>query len=422
MMKKQWMAGLAAAAVMLGSMAMGGYAFAEEAVTDDTVAAEEAAADDTAVTDDAAEDTTESTEEEWVRSYLTGKLVPSTIGRTIPIAIMINNIENALPQSGISNAAIVYEAPVEGGITRLLAIMEDYQDVERIGSVRSCREYFVYFAREFEAIYMHYGHAVFATPVLNLEDTIRLSGMADYDLNYEGEGDVVYYRSDDFESPHNVFTNYELIQAGIEYKGISTDYSDEYIENNGHYQFAGDDEVITLDDGVDALTVEPGYVYNYPEFVYDEETGLYTRYQLGALQTDYLTGKGLTYDNILIQYCSYEDLGEGYLDIDVYSGGEGVYITRGKAIPITWAKDDPDLENELGDGNFGVTHYYDTDGEEITLNQGKTWVCIVLDSSMDDVMIGEITGEDLAAMAVSTESADTGTVSEETVSEETTAE
>ncbi|MCD7764986.1 MAG: DUF3048 domain-containing protein [Lachnospiraceae bacterium] len=402
MKKKQWMAGLATAAVMLGSMSAGGFAYAEEA-----------AAEDTAVTDD----TTESTEDEWVRSYLTGKLVPASIGRTIPIAVMINNIENALPQSGISNAAIVYEAPVEGGITRLLAIMEDYQDVERIGSVRSCREYFVYFAREFEAIYMHYGHAVFATGVLNLSDTVRLSGMADYDLNYEGEGDIVYYRSDDFVSPHNVFTNYELIQAGIEYKGISTDYSDEYIESNGHYQFADDDEVITLDYGVDALTVEPGYVYNYPEFVYDEETGQYTRYQLGSLQTDYLTGKGLTYDNILIQYCSYEDLGEGYMDIDVYSGGEGVYITRGKAIPITWAKDDPDLENELGDGNFGVTHYYDTDGEEITLNQGKTWVCIVLNSSMDDVTIGDITGEELAAMEISTGSATAEAVSEETSAE-----
>ncbi|MCC8105370.1 MAG: DUF3048 domain-containing protein [Clostridiales bacterium] len=423
MMKKQWMAGLAAAAVMLGSMATGGMAFAEEAAAEDTAVAAETAAEDTTVAEDAAaDDTTDSTEEEWVRSYLTGKLVPASIGRTIPIAIMINNIENALPQSGISNAAIMYEAPVEGGITRLMAIMEDYQDVERIGSVRSCREYYVYFAREFEAIYMHYGHAVFATPVLNLESTVRLSGMADYDLNYEGEGDVVYYRSDDFVSPHNVFTNYDLIQAGIEYKGISTEYSEEYTENDGHYQFAGDDEVITLDDGVDALTVEPGYVYNYPEFVYDEETGKYTRYQLGDVQIDYLTGKGLTYDNILIQYCSYEDLGEGYLDINVYEGGEGVYITRGKAIPITWAKDDPDLENELGDGNFGVTHYYNTDGEEITLNQGKTWVCIVLDSSMDDVMIGEITGEDLAALAEAAESTAAEEAVAETVSAETTEE
>ncbi|MCC8044900.1 MAG: DUF3048 domain-containing protein [Clostridiales bacterium] len=372
MNRKKFFAGISLAAMLLGSMVMGAQAAETET----------------------------SGEDGWVRSYLTGKLVPESIGRTIPIAVMINNIADALPQSGISNAAIVYEAPVEGSITRLMAIMEDYQDVERIGSVRSCREYYVYFAREFEAIYMHYGHAVYATGVLNLEDTVRLSGMADYDLVYEGEGDVTYYRSDDFVSPHNVFTNYSLIQAGIAYKGISTDYSEEYVENDGHYQFADDDVIITLDEGVDALTVKPGYSYNYPSFVYDAETGTYTRYQLGSEQIDYLTGKALTYDNILIQYCSWTKWDDnGYLDINVYAGGEGVYITKGKAIPVTWSKEGADLENAYADANFGVTHYYDLNGEEITLNQGKTWVCIVLDSDMDSVTIGDMTGEELANLS-----------------------
>ncbi|MCC8067940.1 MAG: DUF3048 domain-containing protein [Clostridiales bacterium] len=322
-----------------------------------------------------------------VRSFLTGKLVPESIGRSRPIAVMINNIQNALPQSGISNAEIVYEAPVEGSITRLMAIMEDYQDVERIGSVRSCREYYVYFAREFEATYLHYGHAVYATGVLNLDDTIRLSGMADYDLIYDGEGDIVYYRSDDFESPHNVFTNYEMIQAGLEYKGYSTEYSDEYL-SSGHYQFAGDDEVITLDGGTDAGTVAPGYSYNNSYFLYDSETGKYTRYQYDDVQIDMYTGKALTYDNIIFQYCSWEKWDDnGYLDINVYSGGSGKYITRGKAIDITWSKDNADSSYSYADGNFGVTHYYDSDGNEITLNQGKTWVCIILDSDADSVSI-----------------------------------
>ena len=70
---------------------------------------------------------------------------------------MLNNIQDALPQSGIANAEVVYEAPVEGGITRLMGIFEDYQDVQRIGSVRSCRNYYVYFAREFNTYYLHFG-------------------------------------------------------------------------------------------------------------------------------------------------------------------------------------------------------------------------------------------------------------------------
>ena len=67
-------------------------------------------------------------EDTMVRSFLTGKPVPESIGRKKAISVMLNNIQDALPQSGIANAEVVYEAPVEGGITRLMGIFEDYQD------------------------------------------------------------------------------------------------------------------------------------------------------------------------------------------------------------------------------------------------------------------------------------------------------
>ncbi len=316
----------------------------------------------------------ESGSDGMVRSFLTGKLVPESIGRTKAISVMFNNIQAALPQSGISNAEIVYESPVEGGITRLMGILEDYQDVERIGSVRSCRNYYVYFAREFNTYYLHFGQSVYALDLLNLPSTLNLSGL-------DSVGETVYYRSDDFESPHNVFTDYDRIWAGIDEMDYPETYSDEYLSGNGHYQFAADDERITLDNGTDAIVAAPGYAYNNGHFVYDAETGKYTRYQYGDVQIDYLTGEALTYDNIIFQNCSWEKFDEnGYLNIDVLSGGEGTYITNGKAIDITWKKDEVNTEDPFANENFGVTHYYDADGNEITLNQGKTWVCIVLNS------------------------------------------
>ena len=104
MKKKMWkqLTAAAAVAVMVGT-ACAGTAFAEE-------------------------------DNGMVRSYLTGKLVPESIGRTKAISVMLNNIQAALPQSGIANAEVVYEAPVEGGITRLMGIFEDYQDVDRVGA------------------------------------------------------------------------------------------------------------------------------------------------------------------------------------------------------------------------------------------------------------------------------------------------
>ena len=319
-----------------------------------------------------------------VRSFLTGKLVPETIGRRKAISVMINNIQNALPQSGIANAEVVYEAPVEGGITRLMGIFEDYQDVERIGSVRSCREYYIYFAREFNTIYCHFGQAVYAIPLLQLQNTLNISGLAEPQT---GVCEAAYYRGDDFPAPHNVFTNYDMIQSAMDYLGYSTEYSSEY-QATGHYKFAADDAPVTLDNGVDAGVVSPGYEYNHPYFEYNPETGKYTRYQYGDVQIDRNTGNPLKYDNIIFQYCSWEKLDDnGYLGINTYAGGSGKYITRGKAIDITWKKDNPNLEDPYAESNFDVTHYYDADGNEITLNQGKTWVCILLDSSSDAVKI-----------------------------------
>lgn len=329
--------------------------------------------------------------EETCKSYLTGETVPTQIGRKRPIAVMFNNIYEGTPQCGIENCGVVYEAPVEGGITRLMGLMEDYQDVPRIGSVRSSRNYFIYMAREFNAIYCHFGQAVYAEPILNLASTNNLSGLSDY-------GETVYYRSDDRESPHNVFTDYGRIQKGIAINGYYTDYAEGY---NGHYQFAADGETVTLDGGEDAIVVLPGYSYNHARFQYNEQTGLYDRSQYGAPQIDGNTGDPLSYKNIILQYCDWENFDEnGYLNIDMVNGGYGKYITNGKAIDIYWEKENYDPDSEyyctvespyiqvpVRSSDFNVTRYYDMEGNEITLNQGKTWVSIVQDSYTDDVTI-----------------------------------
>ena len=108
----------------------------------------------------------ENQTETQVKSYLTGENVPESIGRRRPVAVMMGNNSSGAPQSGIGHAGVVYEAPVEGNITRLMGILEDYDSLERIGSVRSCRDYYLFYANEFNAIYAHYGQAVYALPYL----------------------------------------------------------------------------------------------------------------------------------------------------------------------------------------------------------------------------------------------------------------
>ena len=289
-----------------------------------------------------------------IKSYLTGEMVDAEKGDRRPLAVMMSNDKQALPQYGINRAGVVYEAPVEGAMNRYMAIIEDYDDLERIGSVRSCRTYYTYFAREFDAVYAHYGQSTFAKPYLKNVDNIN---------GLEGVGGSAYYRSGDRKAPHNAYTSFEKLQEAIDKLGYSQEYDDSY---KGHYQFARDGQEVVLENSLEAWRVYPGYALNQPYFEYNEEDGLYYRYQYGGPHEG---DEGqIAVKNIIFQYCAAGRYATTeYLDINVHGGQSGYYITGGRAIALSWDKD----------GQFGVTHYYNTENEEITLNQGKTWVCII---------------------------------------------
>ena len=108
-----------------------------------------------------------------IHSYLTGELVPAEQGKRRPLAVMMSNDRAALPQYGLNRAGVIYEVPVEAGMNRYMALIENFDDLERIGSVRSCRTYYVYFAREFDGIYAHFGQSTFAKPYLKYIDNIN---------------------------------------------------------------------------------------------------------------------------------------------------------------------------------------------------------------------------------------------------------
>lgn len=303
-----------------------------------------------------------------VVSYLTGEYVPETIGRRRPVAVMLNNLKPACPQAGIANAGVVYEAPVEGGITRLMGVFEDYDNLEKIGSVRSCRDYYIFYASGFNAIYTHYGQSAYALPFLELPEVNNLSGLAGY-------GDQVFYRTTDRKSPHNAYTSFEGIQKGIEINGYSQEYDENFTPG---YAFCGVNEEVELPGAEEASIVKPGYFLNKPWFEYNPEDKLYYRFQYGDKQIDQLTGEQIAYKNIILQYSSWRNYDEnGYLNIDVDAPNVGKYITNGKVIDITWKKHEP----------WGATFYYDTNGNQITMDTGKTWVCIIQDTYADRVEI-----------------------------------
>ena len=288
-----------------------------------------------------------------IRSFLTGQMVPVEQANRRPIAIMMSNDKEARPQYGMNRAGVVYEAPVEAEMNRYMALIEDYDGLERIGSVRSARTCYTYFAREYDAIFAHYGQSTFAKKYLNNVDNIN---------GLDGIGGTAYYRTKDRKAPHNAYTSGERVNKAIEKLGYRTGYGDSY---EGHFQFARGKEQI-VPDSDDAFKVVPGYPMNKPWFEYQESDGLYHRFQYGS---HHKGNEGLiAVKNIIFQYVEWGHYASTpYLNINVHKGREGYYFTNGKYQKITWKKD----------GEFGVTRYYDLDGNEITLNKGKTWICII---------------------------------------------
>ncbi len=329
-------------------------------------------------------ETASTSETKAVHSYLTGELSSASVIETRPLAVMFNNIKEGCPQSGIAEAKIVYEAPVEGRITRLMGMFEDYGAMEKIGSIRSSRDYFVYFALEYDAIYAHFGQAtMYVGDLLNSDRVDNISGAVS---GIDTPAVNAFFRSTDRKAPHNVYISAKGVAKDIKKLGyretLSTDYQSKFLfaEDGERLTYDGEKEAVILYPGGKTNSEPNGFSYVQSRFEYNEKDGLYYRYQYGDKQIDELTGNQLTYSNVIFQYCHGEVRDENdYLAFGCH--GDNQYkvqvFTAGKMIEGTWKRDT--------DNTPAI--YYDSDGKQIELNQGKTWICIVWDEYGDDVVI-----------------------------------
>lgn len=309
-------------------------------------------------------------QEGMVHSRLTNEWVDESVADIRPIAVMTPNEHNAQPQYGLSKASVIYEANVEGRMTRLLAIYEDWTGFEKIGNIRSLRTYYAYWAFEWDAFIIHTGHPYYVDELIAAADTQTIN-----ESNYPDS--AAFYRDETRVPPHNAFATGENILDAVNRKGYSTEYRG--LADSQHFHFADASAQNTLeqygDDAKSAVYIDMSGCYPVTRcyFDYNPEDGLYYRSQYLAGGTDGphmdgLTGEQLTFKNILVQNTKAQDLGDGYLAFQCVDNTEdGWYFTNGKGIHVTWEKSD----------DYGSTRYYDDLGNEILLNTGKTMICIV---------------------------------------------
>lgn len=345
-MKKRNLFVILALVTMLGLTACGGKEETEAVKESKTT---------TEVESEVVKETREELAEGQMYSYLTGEVVDEAVGAARPFAIMINNIDECLPQSGISQADILYECLVEADITRLMGVFQDIENLNKVGSIRSARHYYMDFAKDEEAIFTHYGQSIFAEERINAGYQ-TISGLSGY-------SEAVFYRSADRVAPHNVFSSKDGLLKGLEYTGLTRDYPEDY---EGRLNFKT--EEITLENGVDANKVTMPFYYANPWFEYNEEEGLYYRYQYNSAHVDEENGEQLKFKNLIVQYTTYDLISdEGHKDFALTGSGKGLLITNGKAENITWKRA---TENDR-------TMYYYEDGSPVYLNCGKSYISIV---------------------------------------------
>ena len=315
-------------------------------------------------------------------------------GTDRPIAVMIDNHTGAWPQAGLNDAYMVYEIIVEGGETRLMPVFKGV-DLDKIGPIRSSRHYFLDYALENDAIYVHFGWSPQAENDISKLKVNNLNGIV--------ESSSSFWRVKDKAAPHNAVTSTSKIlemAKNRNYKTTSTEKSvlnyvaDEFtlgekygtkIETEGTESTNSTSTTssntantsntstygTTENQVLNATKVTiPHSKLHTVVYEYNAETKRYTRYARKKLQTDWTSKEPITTKNIIIEFINNTTLNDGEnkgrQNVNTVGTYDGYYITNGEVIKIKCTK------NSRSD----KTVYKDLSGNVIDVNDGNTWVNI----------------------------------------------
>lgn len=265
------------------------------------------------------------------------------------VGIMISNAPEARPQSGLNRADIVFEFYAESNITRFLAIYQS-EKPEKIGPVRSAREYFVKTAKVYNAFYVAHGYSEPARKLLQSGFIDNINGMA-----YDG---VYFHRDNSRVAPHNSYTSYgDVEKAAVKLNKSLTGAPTAY-------KFYGDKEIASIKGNVanEVLVNYGGSDFNVT-YKFDVTSKKYTRYVNGTQWLDKDSGKPIEIENIFItEMKTSVPVPEAKLkEIDVQSGGLAYLIQNGKITECTWENRDGAIRPMLN-------------GQELKLVPGHTWI------------------------------------------------
>ena len=274
-------------------------------------------------------------------------------------AVVINNTPVALKvQEGLNKAYIVYEFPTEGNTTRLMAL---YKGIDKLtlGTIRSARHYFMDYAFENDAIFVHFGQSHYALDEFSKNGINHINGWA---------GDKGFWRNnpEHLASEHTAYTSIENLKSTAGNKGFRlTSDTKPTVKYN-----VGDVNLSEIENNKEAKKLVLNYgASNKEELKYNEETTTYDRYFNGNKAVDYKTKEVVSYDNIIVTLVGYSVASDNkYWNLKNTGTGNGYYLTNGYSIPIKWSKSSRNSR----------TKYTYENGEELEISDGNTLIALFI--------------------------------------------
>lgn len=282
-----------------------------------------------------------------------------------PVAVMVNNVPDAMPQYGVGQADIIFEIPVEGDLTRFMALYADYTAVPRVCAIRSCRYYFPAFSQGFDAVYVNWG----------IDDSIgeylQSLGLTQFDGMYDNHG--LFARDQSrldagYSLEHTAYFEGPALAGVMENGGVRLDLPED--KKGPAFQFNGVDEQVKPE-GSDCTQVDINFGAQTAALTYDASKNVYLKQLNGSPQIDGVTQEQLSFTNVFVLETSIsvrDDVGHKQVD---WAGGKdhtGYYVSNGAVQKITWEKE--------GGTETSRLKFFDENGQEIKINRGKSYIAV----------------------------------------------
>lgn len=289
-----------------------------------------------------------------------GVMRPANLAFRTPLAVLIDDSMAARPQAGFNAAALVYQAPADGGEDRYMFVYQA-DEATNIGPVRSGRPFFIRWAAEYRAGLAHYGG-----DYMTLRETIpSLKGKYIYDIDALNGSNAAFHRIKSRKAPHNAYTDTKTLRK----VGLGRGMPETQAPGFGVRAYVDD---APLADRPASATINVPYPRGAASYTYDRAKNLYLRSVAGRAQIDDGDGKRVTARNVVVLFMRKSidpnsEPGHARIVLDQYGSGQALVFREGRVWKATWRKK----------WASNITQFFGADGKQIPLVRGRTFFQVV---------------------------------------------